>query len=227
VVGAYQLEPGLDYRIYMDRAQDWLAGDGFYLPRQLQGPYALLNGDALYPPISLLLFVPFTFLPAVVWWAIPVGIVSGTVLYHRPSLKAWALIGVCMVFWTEFALIVIKGNPMMWVAAFTALATVWPAFGPLVLVRPSAFPFALIGIRHRSWWVTFAVLVVVSVALLPMWHDWLRAVNDGEGEGLFMHHLLAWPTALIPVIAKLGSIRAVANERGTASGAPGSEPVHG
>ena len=81
VVGAYQLGPGLDYRIYMDRAADWLEGDGFYLARQLDGPYALLSGDALYPPISLLLFAPFTSLPAVLWWAIPIGIVSGIVLY--------------------------------------------------------------------------------------------------------------------------------------------------
>ena len=46
------------------------------------------------------------------------------------------MIGVCMVFWTEFALILIKGNPMMWVAAFAALATVWPASAHSCLSDP-------------------------------------------------------------------------------------------
>lgn len=203
VVGAIQLYPGLDYSIYMDRAHGWLDGEGFYLARQIHGSYVIENGDALYPPTSLLLFVPFAFLPAVLWWAIPIGVTATIVIRYRPSLPAWALIGFAMIAGVGFANTYIKGNPLMWVAMFVALATVKPAFGPLVLLKPTALPFAFLGVRDRTWWLTLASCALVSLAFLPMWSDWIRTIVDGTGRG-WMYSVSEMPTLLIPLIAWAG-----------------------
>src|SRR6476620_536603 len=56
---------GADYRIYVVFAQRWLDTGSMYLPFQLTGPYdGHLPGPAeglssLYPPIAVLLFLPF------------------------------------------------------------------------------------------------------------------------------------------------------------------------
>ena len=64
---------GMDFGIYMDRTDDWLAGDGFYRSRQLTGqPYQIQNGDSFYPPTLLYLLLPFALgVPAILWWLIP------------------------------------------------------------------------------------------------------------------------------------------------------------
>jgi hypothetical protein len=71
---------GMDFGIYVDRTRDWLAGDGFYLPYQLAGPYDVTASSpppSLYPPPLLLSTVPFALgLPAVLWWAIPIGVMA-------------------------------------------------------------------------------------------------------------------------------------------------------
>ena len=45
---------GADLRGYVEASRSWLAGDGFYLPRQLHGPYPIELGDVLYPPTVLI-----------------------------------------------------------------------------------------------------------------------------------------------------------------------------
>ncbi len=63
---------GVDYRLHMEAAQRWMDGGSFYQPWQLAAPYPTIGaGEILYPPIALALFVPFTFLPWVLWWAVP------------------------------------------------------------------------------------------------------------------------------------------------------------
>src|SRR5690348_5487772 len=72
---------GGDMNLYLDAARHWLGGGSFYLDRQLAGPYEITGGDVLYPPVALALFVPFTVLPAVLWFAIPLAIVGWTVVW--------------------------------------------------------------------------------------------------------------------------------------------------
>ena len=64
---------GVDFLLYRDAAARWLAGGPYFEPYQLAGPYPITAGDVLYPPVALWLFVPFTVLPAVLWWAIPIA----------------------------------------------------------------------------------------------------------------------------------------------------------
>lgn len=64
---------GLDRATYSDGAQRWLNGGSFYLDRQLHGPYEIHMGDVLYPPTLPWLLIALSFLPALVWWAVPIG----------------------------------------------------------------------------------------------------------------------------------------------------------
>ena len=67
---------GVDFVLYRDAAARWLAGGPYFEPYQLTGPYPITAGDVLYPPVALWLFVPFTILPAVPWWVVPIGVTA-------------------------------------------------------------------------------------------------------------------------------------------------------
>ena len=71
--------------------------------------------------------------------------------------------------------------------------------GPL---QPSLFPFALIGIRSRAWWITLGVGVLVSVAFAGLWFDWLTALENVRGAGLG-YSLQEVPMVLLPIIAAM------------------------
>lgn len=200
-------QAGIDFRGYMAATSDWLAGGSFYEPWQLTGPYAVretIHGMAiLYPPYSLVLFVPFAIAPAplaaVLWWLIPLGILFAIITHHRPRPASWpvlALLGLNKwAFW-----LIVSGNPVMWSAAAVAAGTIcaWPA--PLALLKPTVAPFALVGVRHRSWWVFLALVSVAALAFAPMWHDYGVATLNGRLDGI--EYLLAnIPIMLLPVTA--------------------------
>jgi hypothetical protein len=200
---------GVDYRLYRDATERWLAGGPFYEPYQLAGPYPISAGDILYPPVALWLFVPFSAdLGAVVeavqwtlWWFVPLGIVAGVVVALRPRPVAWPLIALCLANPTTL-LKIWTGNPVIWSMAALALAVVGASrfAAPFVLLKPSLAPFALFGIRRRSWWagaLTFAVLCVPFGAL---WADWLTTLRNSQGGGL-LYSSLEFPMLLLPLVA--------------------------
>lgn len=190
---------GIDYTLYMEATQRWLAGGPFYEPYQLAGPYPIQMGDVLYPPNGLLLFVPFTVLPALLWWAIPLGITAWSVWRMRPSLIAAPFIALCL-FWPPFVARMVAGNPVMWVMAAVALGCLykWPSVG--VLLKPSLFPFALIGARDRRWWVALAVWVALAIPFGYLWVEWVIAVTNSTGGGL-LYSFQDIPILLLPIIA--------------------------
>ena len=87
---------GIDFALYRDVAARWLAGGPFYEPHQLAGPYEVAHGDVLYPPVGLWLFVPFTVLPAVLWWGIPAGLTAWAIWRVRPRPAVWPLMALCL-----------------------------------------------------------------------------------------------------------------------------------
>ena len=103
------------------------------------------------------LFVPFTFLPPILWWAVPIGVVAWVVWRLAPGPLAWPVMALCLV-WPPTQVKLITGNPVVWSVAALALACLnyWPSV--LVLIKPSLFPFALFGATHRSWWVALRSL---------------------------------------------------------------------
>lgn len=190
---------GLDFTLYVERAASWLAGDGFYLPRQLAGPYSIAHGDAMYPPIALWLFVPFTVLPAVLWWVIPAGLLVAA--YRRQGLSRWAPLAFALILLYQRAwIVVILGNPSMWAIAcgVAGVAFGWPALG--AIIKPVFAPLALTGIRRRSWWFGAVVVCLIAVPFGSMWIDYAHALQNAQGGGL-EYVVGEWPIALALLVA--------------------------
>jgi hypothetical protein len=194
--------PGIDLQIYLDASRRLLSGGGWFLDRQLGGPYELQMGDILYAPVAVWLFGPFLVLPAILWWAIPVTIVVPLVWCWRPAPWAWPLMAACLI-WPYTPARFITGNPATWVAAFAAagLRFGWP--GALIWLKPSLFPFAAIGFRQRGWWIVVAVLVLGSLPFVLQTRQWISVMLDGRGGGL-LYSAVDIPTVMIPVLAWLG-----------------------
>ena len=192
-----------DLALYLDATRRWIAGGPFYPPDQLAGPYLVYNGAhaILYPPTAILLFAPFLVLPVFLWWAIPVSIVGWAIVRHRPSPVGWALVALGVadpLLWSGIQ----TGNPGLWVMAAVALGTHygWPAVA--VFIKPSVFPFALIGVRGRAWWIAFAAGLLLSLPFLPMFPDWIASMVNARGprSGLLYSSLDVLGLS-IPVVA--------------------------
>jgi len=207
---ARYLDIGIDYDTLIGAARNFLAGNGFYPASELAGAWTYVDGDPafapaiLYPPDSLLLFLPFVFLPKVLWWLLPLGITAWALRRLRPHPVAWLLIVLLLgvpesregIFW---------GNPVMWMMAFEAAGFVVGWAGVLVLLKPTLAPFALAGSSRRSWRLALFTLSAANLALLPMWLQWvsiIRNSNLGPGFSLYQYPLMA-----VPVVAWLGSSR--------------------
>jgi hypothetical protein len=196
---------GIDYALYADVTRRWLSGGTFYQPWQLAGSYSAWDpyGSILYPPVALWLFVPFTVLPAVLWWAIPLAIVASVAWRLRPDPRVWPLVMLCIA-WPPSFLKLVTGNPVMWIVAAVALGTIyaWPSV--LVLIKPSLFPFALIGIRSRSWWFALAALVAASVPFGTMWISWAQTVINARDGGL-LYSIQEVPLLALPLVVRLAA----------------------
>lgn len=197
------LNVGADYQLYMEATRRWAQGGPFYELYQLAGPYTIRHGDVLYPPVALVLFLPFTLLPAALWWAIPIATTLAVLVRLRPSVVVWPVMAAC-IGWQPAQLLIINGNPILWVMAAVGLGTIfrWPYV--LVLIKPTLFVFSLLGARDPGWWVALAVFLGLCALFLPMWLDWLVVIQNARGgTGLFY----SWQEAtlpLLPVVAWLG-----------------------
>jgi hypothetical protein len=205
---ATYLNIGIDYDTLIGAARSFLAGDGFYPAEQLAGPWVYHQDEPqfappiLYPPHTLILFIPFTVLPAILWWLIPFAVTAWALWRLRPHPAAWLAIVLLLgvpesregIFW---------GNPVMWMTAATAAGFVlgWPAV--VVFLKPTLAPFAFAGMWKRSWWLALAALVGFNLALLPMWFDWITVIRNSTLNAGFS--LYQYPLMSVPVVAWLGS----------------------
>jgi hypothetical protein len=203
VIGSHIGEDFLFYRAIGER---WLAAGPLYLPHQLAGPFDLtLQVDNLYPPHALGLLVPFTVLPAPLWWAIPLGVAGYLIVSWKPAWWAWPLLAL-LVAWPKTVSSVLWGNMDMWMVAGIAagLRWGWPAL--LLTIKPSLAPFALLGIHHRSFWVGAALTAAVFTLMLPMWLDYVQMmlairipVDYSFGSiPTMMLPLVAWASRSVP-----------------------------
>lgn len=195
---------GLDYRWHMDAARRLLDTGTPYLPWQLTGPYVIGDGAILYPPIAFALFVPFLWLPAVLWWAVPMAVTVIAMVWHRPPLWAWVVTGA--LFCLDKSLnVYVFGNPSMWIVAAVAAGTVsaWPF--ALILVKPTFAPLALLGIRRRSWWVALAAMAGVSLVFGQMWLDWIAVVRYSDVS--LLYNVPTLPLILAPLVPWVASGR--------------------
>jgi hypothetical protein len=195
---------GCDFVLYRDAAVRWLSGGGFYQGWQLTGHYAIWDGGSpiLYPPVALVLLVPFTVLPAILWWAVPLTLIAGAVWRLRPAPWSWPLMAACLA-WPPTLVMVAHGNPVMWEVAFLAVGCVTAGPAVLVLIKPTLAPFALVGVRSRRWWIALGGFVALSAAFGPMWLDWLQALLNSDGS--IVYFVQEWPILTLPLAALAGN----------------------
>lgn len=196
---------GMDYRFYRELGERWLADGSFYRPHQLTGPYDVaLMTDVLYPPIALLIFAPLAVLPALVWWLVPLAVLAVAWWRWMPAPWTWP-IALILLMWPRSMATLYYGNADMWIFAGVAggILAGWPA--ALVLLKPTLAPLALVGARHRSWWV-IPMAVLAHIALTaPLWIDYLIAVRNLRIG--WEYSVGSLPLVLIPIVLWLGRSR--------------------
>jgi hypothetical protein len=196
---------GVDPVFYRDMGQRWLDTGTFYTERQLSGPYETTTlVDNLYPPIALYLFLPFVFLPLILWWVIPLAIVAFSVWYLRPAAWSWPILALIIAL-PKTVSATIYGNSDLWVAAAVAGGVLlgWPAI--LAVFKPSLVYLAVIGINRISWWFMAAILVVLSMPLLPLWLQYPTVISNSTSGALYSIGNL--PFMCLPIVAWLFSQR--------------------
>lgn len=201
----------IDYGIYMDAVERWLSTGGWYLERQLHGPYPIELGDVLYPPVLLYLLIPFRIVGPWLWWLIPAGILAWVVWRHRPAPWALLAIAVCLA-WPYSPAKYIFGNPVIWAAAAVAVGTVWRGPAALAIVKPTILPFALFGVRDRRWWYVLAAMGLASLPVLGLTLLYPQVLLDAQpnpidGRGGPFYSITEFPLVAIGLIAWLGRRR--------------------
>jgi len=198
---------GTDFSFYKVVAERYVQTGSQYLALQLSGPYEsqpLVPYDvlpSLYPPPALFLFVPFVVLPAALWWAIPLGVIGFALWRWRPARWTWPLLALCLA-WPETTTSVMVGNSTMWAVAFigAGLLAGWPAAA--LVFKPSFLPFALVGVRRRSFWIAVAAIVLASLPLFAEWQRWFSVLANGSAA--VGYSIGSYPAALIPILSWLG-----------------------
>lgn len=201
IVDGNKVGIGVDFHQYLDHVARWQATGQLYLPRQLAGPTTVMDGDPLYPPTILYLLLPFTVLPEWLWWVIPLPIIAWTLIRLRPAPWTWAILAIAAL-WPRTPALIFYGNPGMWMVALICLALWRPWAGPLILLKPSLAPFALLGFGRRSWFVALALVVASAIPFGSLWLDYLTVLQNSHVP--LTYSLLDLPLTLAPLIAFLG-----------------------
>ena len=160
--------------------------------------------DVLYPPHALFLFVPLVFLPALVWWIVPLAVLGVTVWRWRPTPWTWPVM-ILLLMWPRANSAFLFGNTDMWMAAGIAAGLTWGWPALALTLGPTRSGLAFIGVRTRAWWGALVVLAVVSVAMIPLWVDYFTVIRTVQVG--FDYSLGSLPLLLVPIVAWLGRRR--------------------
>ena len=190
---------GLDYRWHVEAAQRLLDTGTPYLPFELAGPFVIGEGAILYPPTAFLLFIPFIWLPAVLWWAIPIAVTAYGLWWHRPPLWAWVVITALFAFEKSINVYVF-GNPSMWIVAAIAAGT---DLALAVRLRPRQAdvradraardpPSELVDRAGRA-------RGRCRCCSCAVWFDWFTVVRNSDVS--LLYNLPTLPLMLAPLVA--------------------------
>lgn len=195
---------GMDWRFYRDLGRTWLATGDVYRPYQLSGPFVITTMvDNLYPPHSLLLFVPFSLLPDAFWWIAPLGVLAYVLVAARPPAWAWLVI-LGLFAWPRSISAVLLGNTDMWIAAFVGAGTRWGWPALLVSMKPSLAIFMVLGVRSPR--VSLACLALVGLTVLiasDLWAQYVIVVSNVVTDPWYS--LGSVPFIVIPLVAAGGA----------------------
>jgi hypothetical protein len=196
---------GADLAYYRFVGQRWVDTGVLYIEQQLSGPYEVQTQiHNLYPPHALYLFVPFLVLPDVLWWALPLAFIAYVVWWCRPVIWAWPILAAILLF-PKTPNQILYGNTDMWLTAFIAGGVRWGWPATLVTLKPSMAPFAVIGIRSRSWWMAAAVLAIISLPFLSAWLDYPFVMLNSSAK--FWYSFGNLPFFVLPLVAWIVSTR--------------------
>jgi hypothetical protein len=198
LIGVIGPQLGEDFLFYRAIGERWLETGAYYLPHQLAGPYSVtLQVDNLYPPHALALFLAFTVLPPPLWWIVPLGVTAYVVAAWRPAWWSWPLLAL-LILWPRTLSAVLWGNIDMWLLASVAagLRWGWPAL--LLTIKPTVAVLALVGARHRSFSTGGMILALASLAMLPMWLDYLTIIRNVSIP--WDYSLGTIPVLLLPIV---------------------------
>lgn len=189
---------------YLSATARWLDTGTPYLAQEVAAPFDYQPDTFLHPPVALLLFLPFRWLPAIAWYAFPIAVVTILVYRWHPGPWTWPIMAACLA-WPRTSGMLIVGNTDLWVAAFVALGLQWGWGWALIALKPSFAPLAALGVRRRGFWLGLAVLGAVSCTFGRLWLDWLSVVVHTPG-GL-LYSVLGLPLILLPAVAYAGRTR--------------------
>jgi hypothetical protein len=99
----------------------------------------------------------------------------------------------------------IYGNPSMWAFASLVAGLVWSWPAAMVAIKVTLSPFALVGVRRRSWWITVGIGLALSLPLAAMWPDYVTAISNARNSYGLEYLLGEWPIAAALVIVAWGS----------------------
>lgn len=197
---------GFDANLYLTSAQRWLATGEFYYPAQLAGPYVAEHQVMLYPPVSLYLFLPMSFVPRVLWWVVPLTVLVAHAWTARPAWWTWPIVaGLCAT--VPIASGLAYGNTDMWNAAAVAVACRFAPAAWFLIIKPTIFPVALLFARDKRWWLAIPLVVVACLPFGALWLDYITVVRNLTGTGLTysLNGILTW--VAIPLIVWAGRTR--------------------
>ena len=130
----------------MDASQRLLDTGTPYCPFELAGPYVIGDGSrsCIRRPRSLL-FIPFLWLPPILWCAIPIAIIVWAVLAPRRRCGPGSSSLAASAFAAVDLNVYVFGNPSMWIVAAIAAGTIWRWPFVFVFAKPTFAPIALLG----------------------------------------------------------------------------------
>jgi hypothetical protein len=195
-------EIGCDFVSLRNGAETFWRTGSPYTAVELAGPFEATPDTFIYPPTALFVVAPFAFLPAILWWAIPLGAIGWFLRIVRPALWSWPLLALGL-FWPRTINAIVVGGSDMWITAGIALALGGAPLAPLLpLFKPTVAPLALVGIRRRGWWIVAAIGCAAAALMAPLWLQYLAVVRNYGVN--FLHSLPSLPMYAIPLIAWFG-----------------------
>jgi len=208
----------MDFNFYRELGARFLADGTYYLPHQTAGPYAVaLMVDVLYPPSALLLFVPAAVAPAALWWAVPLAVTGYCIWHWRPKAAAVAVI-LLLLAWPRAHAAFLFGNTDMWAMALVAAGLHWGWPAVFLTLKPTLAPFALVGVRHRSFRIAAVAMAGFVALTLPLWLDYVAVLSNLRAPADYS--LGSIPLLLVPAAAWVGRQRSI-RTRGLVAVGPG------
>jgi hypothetical protein len=189
-----------DFTFSWRAARHLLAGENPYQHITPTGPYPW-DGQYSYPLTAALVAVPFSALPPELAGALFFGFSSGLLGYALLK-EGWCKLPLFLSapYWVAAA----TGQ---WSPLITA-ATLLPWLQALALVKPNLGAAALFYKPNLKALVASAVLILVSVWIMPNWPvEWWQKLGDRQANAQYhIQFLAAFPTG-IPLLAAVLYLR--------------------